>query len=248
MTPPNRSRSAGFKHIRAARDQRGLNAREKAVLLVLATYADEPGHCWPAVSTIADGASMAVSTVRKHLRSLEQKGLVTCRFRTRRDGGNDTTVYQLRLEQPQPPVQTAVASEEAGANSDSEILSLLKESLVKGPSGPGISAIATRYAAAFDKASEYADALEEVGSSEELREACDQLLAQAVDELELALTDSEVESLCRNARSRGPNGHNVFTQAACSVAAKEAKTPGSVRSPVRLITWKTKNLTKEPTK
>ena len=53
------------------------NSGARCVLFVLADFADEKGECWPGLDAIADAADLSEDTARRHLRTLEDAGIVT---------------------------------------------------------------------------------------------------------------------------------------------------------------------------
>jgi hypothetical protein len=79
-----------------ARDQRGLGAPERLVLLNLADKVRKAQcRAWPGVETIADEENLGETTVRRALRVLERLGLIG---KERPGGGyRKTTVYRLAL-------------------------------------------------------------------------------------------------------------------------------------------------------
>lgn len=83
-----------------ARAQRTGSPGSKAVLMVLADYADERGTCWPAQETIAWETEMSTSTVYRRLRDLEALGLVTTERSKRPDGTWWPNRYRLALAHP----------------------------------------------------------------------------------------------------------------------------------------------------
>lgn len=74
----------------------------KAVLLVLADYADELGSCFPGQKRIADETEMGERTVRRHLAELEQEGWIR-REERRVDGYRTSDRIVLKLgREPRP--------------------------------------------------------------------------------------------------------------------------------------------------
>jgi hypothetical protein len=78
--------------LRWARRQRTGSLSTKAVLLVLADYADADGVCWPSTRTLAEDCETDQRTVRRLLGRLRDGGLVAWESQPRR-----TTVYRLAL-------------------------------------------------------------------------------------------------------------------------------------------------------
>ncbi|TVS06643.1 MAG: helix-turn-helix domain-containing protein [Phycisphaerales bacterium] len=84
-----------FRLMRAVRNASGLSASCKAVLFVLATYADrERLESYPSAATIANGAGVSERTARRLLGELDARGLAVAVGSTRRA----TLVRRLRLE------------------------------------------------------------------------------------------------------------------------------------------------------
>src|SRR5690606_21892293 len=69
----------------------------KLVLLALANFANEQGLCWPSQATIAELTSQGVRTVRRHLATLEEMGLIARQARIREDGTYASDAYQLLM-------------------------------------------------------------------------------------------------------------------------------------------------------
>ncbi|WP_139738355.1 helix-turn-helix domain-containing protein [Actinomyces wuliandei] len=55
----------------------GVDSQAKFVLVALADQADEYGYCWPSQALIAERVAMGVRTVRRHIRTLRELGLLT---------------------------------------------------------------------------------------------------------------------------------------------------------------------------
>ncbi|CED91406.1 helix-turn-helix domain-containing protein [Actinomyces succiniciruminis] len=56
---------------------RGTGPYPKLVLAALADQADDEGYCWPSQSVIAERCEMGERTVRRHIRTLHELGLLT---------------------------------------------------------------------------------------------------------------------------------------------------------------------------
>jgi Helix-turn-helix domain len=80
------------KALRWARRQRTGSLSTKAVLLVLADYADDDGVCWPSTRTLADDCETDQRTVRRLLTRLRDSGLIVWETQTGR-----MNVYRLAL-------------------------------------------------------------------------------------------------------------------------------------------------------
>ena len=104
----------GFTQIpnEIARDS-SLDPYAKAVLLVLASYANERGECWPSLDTIAKGAGCSVASVKRTLARLRGRGLVTWRNRTRSKEGRASNLYRLTLNQGKAHTEPNTSSHRA---------------------------------------------------------------------------------------------------------------------------------------
>lgn len=81
--------------------QQDVDPAEKLVLLALANRTNhETGMCFPGQRLIADECSMSDRTVRRHLKSLEDRGLISRRARMRTEGrGRTSDEYRLAYVQ-----------------------------------------------------------------------------------------------------------------------------------------------------
>ncbi len=72
------------------------NSARKLVLLKLADNANDKGECWPSHQHIADHTEMGRSTVKGHIKALEQAGFLV---KEARNDGRSSNKYILTLEQ-----------------------------------------------------------------------------------------------------------------------------------------------------
>ena len=98
-------RNTSWRWLEAAQRPGALDAvpdahrrRARAVLVALASHADERGACWPSLATIGQASSLAPKTVSRALGDLEDAGLITRRRDNRPDG--TLTSYRYRLTIP----------------------------------------------------------------------------------------------------------------------------------------------------
>ncbi|XUK74979.1 hypothetical protein ABMA09_18785 [Erwinia rhapontici] len=73
------------------------NPLRKLVLIKLADNANDKGECWPSYQHIADQCEVGRSTVKGHIRALEDMGLLRREFRKNGDL-NQSNVFHLSLE------------------------------------------------------------------------------------------------------------------------------------------------------
>lgn len=94
------------------------NPLRKLVLLKLADNANDQGECWPSYQYIADQCEIGRSTVRKHIKDLNEQGLLKIENRLGGEKGNKSNVYILTLD-PVSPDSTGVARDSIGVPPDS---------------------------------------------------------------------------------------------------------------------------------
>ncbi|WP_105464398.1 helix-turn-helix domain-containing protein [Escherichia coli] len=76
------------------------NPLRKLVLIKLADNANDNGECWPSYQHVADQCEVSRSTVKSHIRALEEMGLL--KRESRRKGGlNQSNVFYLTLDNAQ---------------------------------------------------------------------------------------------------------------------------------------------------
>lgn len=73
-----------------------LDPSQKIVLLSLADQANDEGYCWPSQQVIAERTSMGERTVRRHINSLSELGLLTVEVRSS-TSGRRSNVYWLNV-------------------------------------------------------------------------------------------------------------------------------------------------------
>jgi len=83
----------------------GLTSGEILVYTYLMYCEDRQTHrCYPSYSTIGEAVDMSNNTVKKHVKGLERKGLITTEYTTvkTKDGRthNGSLLYTLRFLQP----------------------------------------------------------------------------------------------------------------------------------------------------
>jgi len=88
------------------------NPLRKLVLIKLADNANDKGECWPSYQHIADQCEIGRSTVKNHIRALEDMGILRREFR--RNGEiNQSNLFYLTLDNP---VKNRI--EDTGASDD----------------------------------------------------------------------------------------------------------------------------------
>ncbi|EHD1170177.1 helix-turn-helix domain-containing protein [Escherichia coli] len=76
------------------------NPLRKLVLIKLADNANDNGECWPSYQRVADQCEVSRSTVKSHIRALEEMGLLKREFR-RKGELNQSNVFYLTLDNAQ---------------------------------------------------------------------------------------------------------------------------------------------------
>ncbi|HHR3622246.1 TPA: helix-turn-helix domain-containing protein [Salmonella enterica subsp. enterica] len=95
------------------------NPLRKLVLIKLADNANDEGECWPSYQHIADQCEVSRSTVKSHIRALEDMGLLKREFR-RKGELNQSNVFYLTLDNAQqiPPESGGAGADRGGAVAD----------------------------------------------------------------------------------------------------------------------------------
>ena len=82
-----------------AMKQHGLKPAAKIVLYWLADHHNgETGACFPSLKTLEEECEMNRTTIIRHLSSLEEAGLIERIRRTRDNGSQTSTIYNIRLQ------------------------------------------------------------------------------------------------------------------------------------------------------
>ncbi|ENV0652056.1 helix-turn-helix domain-containing protein [Salmonella enterica subsp. enterica serovar Braenderup] len=76
------------------------NPLRKLVLIKLADNANDNGECWPSYQHVADQCEVSRSTVKSHIRAMEEMGLLKREFR-RKGEINQSNVFYLTLDNAQ---------------------------------------------------------------------------------------------------------------------------------------------------
>ncbi len=71
--------------------------QEKMIYIVLERYANNnDGIAFPSISTIAKSAMCGVTTVKKYIKKLVDKGYITKTLRPKANGDNDSNIYTVK--------------------------------------------------------------------------------------------------------------------------------------------------------
>ncbi|HHN5486937.1 TPA: helix-turn-helix domain-containing protein, partial [Escherichia coli] len=92
------------------------NPLRKLVLIKLADNANDNGECWPSYQHVADQCEVSRSTVKSHIRALEEMGLLKRECR-RKGELNQSNVFYLTLDNAQqiPPESGGAGDARGGA-------------------------------------------------------------------------------------------------------------------------------------
>ncbi len=66
--------------------------------MVLVTFADNEGVCWPGQKTLAQMVGTSQPTISAGLKKLEQEGFIESHYRSDNNGGTSTKLYRIHLE------------------------------------------------------------------------------------------------------------------------------------------------------
>lgn len=106
------------------------NPLRKLVLLKLADNANDQGECWPSYQHIADQCEIGRSTVKGHVRALEEMGMLRREFR-RKGELNQSNLFHLRLDEK----EYKQASNGGSASDPGQQLTGVGQELPEGGSG-----------------------------------------------------------------------------------------------------------------
>ncbi len=115
---PSATDWVNFRAVAWAFKQRVGSAGAKYVLVALARFADSDGTCYPAQLTLAGVTELGETTVRRHLKYLEDCRLITRTPRWKADGTRDSYLYKLAGAPFEPLAKMAGSQFEQPANLD----------------------------------------------------------------------------------------------------------------------------------
>lgn len=75
------------------------NPLRKLVLIKLADNANDNGECWPSYQHVADQCEISRTTVKTHVRALEEMGMLTREFRKKGEL-NQSNIFRINLDNP----------------------------------------------------------------------------------------------------------------------------------------------------
>lgn len=94
-----------FSDIKWALAQKGLKTREKLVLALLADHRNKAhGYAYPSVRTLARRGAMCENAVRKSIKALEARGLITVERNAGRGGSNRYWILSSPAQDEPPHV------------------------------------------------------------------------------------------------------------------------------------------------
>ncbi|WP_422450617.1 helix-turn-helix domain-containing protein [Endozoicomonas sp. ALB091] len=75
-----------------------LNMTQRYLLVVLATFANSEGECWPSQGALAEILGVTQGTICTSLRKLEKEKFIESCHRKTRNGGNASKIYRMLFE------------------------------------------------------------------------------------------------------------------------------------------------------
>lgn len=84
-----------IRYMVAAWEARGLSPKEKLVLLKLADNANDDGECWPSKAHIIRHTGLSEASVKRALRDLRDRGLLSVETRWRETGEMASNLFKL---------------------------------------------------------------------------------------------------------------------------------------------------------
>lgn len=171
--------SVNFRAVAWAFKQKVGRAGAKYVLVALARFTDSDGTCYPAQLTLAAMTEFGERTVRRHLKYLENRGLILRTPRGKADGTRDSDLYKLAGAPFEPAAKVAGSPSEQPAN-----LNARRAAKLAGDQNIGRNRLKTFNVNDFRKARSDVDARKtELLSDEEIsaRNLADEILAVCGD-------------------------------------------------------------------
>ncbi|WP_422490593.1 helix-turn-helix domain-containing protein [Endozoicomonas sp. ALE010] len=75
-----------------------LTPTQRYLLVVLVTFANTEGECWPSQKLLADMVGTSQPTISAGLKKLEEEGFIESCYRTNQKGGNISKLYRMLFE------------------------------------------------------------------------------------------------------------------------------------------------------
>ncbi|WBA84323.1 helix-turn-helix domain-containing protein [Endozoicomonas sp. GU-1] len=75
-----------------------LNMTQKFLLVVLATFANSEGECWPSQGLLAELLGVTTGTICTSLKKLEEEKFIESFQRKTKHGGTNTKLYRMLFE------------------------------------------------------------------------------------------------------------------------------------------------------
>lgn len=79
-----------------------LSGSQRWTLVILSSYADENGECWPSQKELAEVTGFSRNTIGTNLRILKEKGYISSQQRIDKDGDLTTNLYTINAEKVPP--------------------------------------------------------------------------------------------------------------------------------------------------
>ena len=77
---------------------KNLNASQRWLLVMLSSYANEQGDCWPSQTELAEVTGLSRVTVNTHLKKLCELGYIESQKRNNANGDLDTCLYSIKVD------------------------------------------------------------------------------------------------------------------------------------------------------
>ena len=75
-----------------------LTPTQRYLLVVLVTFANSEGECWPSQKLLADMVGTSQPTISAGLKKLEREGFIESCYRTNKKGGTTSKLYRMLFE------------------------------------------------------------------------------------------------------------------------------------------------------
>ncbi|MFK0571037.1 helix-turn-helix domain-containing protein [Endozoicomonas sp.] len=89
-----------------------LTPAQRLMLVMLSSYANEDGYCWPSQATLARDVGITRQNANIQLKFLESLGYITSQQRINQDKGKGSKIYRMNLDPIQSKSPKVVAFEQ----------------------------------------------------------------------------------------------------------------------------------------
>ena len=98
-----------------------LNMSERMLVISLCSYANNEGVCWPSHKELVRVTGGSLSTIKRLLKSLSEKGYISIRQRRSEAGDLTTCLYQINIQKTEPKINQKVVPLRPGKTTEEKL-------------------------------------------------------------------------------------------------------------------------------